>query len=160
MRNFWNSVKVRQPEAATDHRHTWVICRAVPGKFLSDDLAAQSEGQILGGSPSVAGTHPVPDRPSHSTSESGGVETPRWGDWRRGWTAVCKATEGHCVCRRMTETAGRPKPLRRLSLSSLPRHTEPVGKQTHQEEGAWKLTTGEFCLPSRRVRNHSFGGKA
>lgn len=32
MRNCWNSAKVRQPEAAADHSHTWVFCRAARGK--------------------------------------------------------------------------------------------------------------------------------
>lgn len=54
MRDCWNSAKVRQPEAAADHRHTWVFCRAAGEKFLNDDLTAQTKGQILGGSPSAA----------------------------------------------------------------------------------------------------------
>lgn len=46
--------KSETAEAAADHRHTWVFCRAAGGKFLSDDLTAQTKGQILGGSPSAA----------------------------------------------------------------------------------------------------------
>lgn len=60
MRNCWNSAKVRQPEAAADHRHTWVFCRTAREKFLSDDLTAQTKGQFLGGSPSAAWDTPSP----------------------------------------------------------------------------------------------------
>lgn len=50
--------KSETAEAAADHRHTWVFCRAAGGKFLSDDLTAQTKGQILGGSPSASWATP------------------------------------------------------------------------------------------------------
>jgi hypothetical protein len=61
MRNCWNSAKVRQPEVAADHRHTWISSRAAQKTFLHDDLTGD-QGQILGGSPPLtAGGLPSTD---------------------------------------------------------------------------------------------------
>lgn len=68
---------MRQPEAAADHRHTWVFCRTAREKFLSDDLTAQTKGQFLGGSPSAAWDTPSPRwdwAPSTRLPQGGGAE--------------------------------------------------------------------------------------
>ena len=160
--------KTETAEAAADHRHTWVFGRAAGGKFLSDDLTAQTKGQILGGSPSASWATPKTRWDCVSLMcllQHGGEETAEGGS--RVAPGDRGKADGHKGEERVQTlgTAYRHWGLlmspRRRSQLFLPRHADPCGKADPPVRGILEINHwGVSSLPNQEeMRNHIFGGK-
>lgn len=131
------------------------LLQAVGEKFLSDDLTAQTKGQILGGSPSAAW-----DTPSTRWDWASAPSTARGRREGRGWELgssqpliLAQETEERPmavsvqtlrtarVCSESDGGRGLVKPPQRLSQLFLPRcHTDPCGESRPWLPGAhWEI---------------------